>query len=184
MFAELGAQIIDADRLGHELIRKSLPAYHEIVPAFGEGVLDTSGEIDRRRLGATVFADPAKLAQLNRILHPRILARSEELTRNFHAQDPHALILVEAALIFEAGLAGEFKKIIVVWCRPEQQLQRLMATTGLARPEAERRIAAQMPIEEKRRRADYVIDSSGSREETRQQVSELFAALRDLADAY
>ena len=178
MFAELGAKIIDADRLGHELIRAPQPAYHEIVSRFGFEILDPQGEIDRQRLGALVFADPEKLRALNAILHPRIMERCDQLAEGFHLQDPRAVVLVDAALIYEANLAGRFAKIIVTWCRPEQQLERLMARTGLSRAEAERRIAAQMPMEEKRRRADYVIDCSAALEETRAHASSLLAKVR------
>ncbi len=181
MFAELGAKVIDADRLGHELIRAPLPTYHEIVSRFGFEVLDPQGEIDRQRLGALVFADPEKLCVLNTILHPRIMERCEQLAEGFFLQDPRVVALVDAALIYEANLVDRFAKIIVTWCRPEQQLERLMARTGLARAKAERRIATQMPMEEKRRRADYVIDCSGNFDDTRRQIQSLFSNLQGLA---
>jgi len=177
IFAELGAKVIDADRLAHELIRSPLPAYHDIVRHFGFEILDSQGEIDRKRLGDVVFADPDKLRVLNTIVHPRVLERIGQLAEAFHLQDPHALVLVDAALIYEAGVGDRFAKIIVAWCRPEQQLERLMAKAGLSREEAERRIAAQMPVEEKRRRADYVIDCSGSLENTIQEVDRLYSAV-------
>jgi len=181
MFEELGAKVIDADQLAHELIRAPLPAYQEIVRSFGTHVLDASGEIDRSKLGAIVFAEREKLRELNAILHPRIIEGVEELARDYHAQDPRAVIVVDAALIYEAGIADRFAKVIVVWCRPEQQLERLMANAGLSREEAERRIAAQMPAEEKRHRADYVIDSSGTLEETHHQVEALHQMLNPIA---
>ncbi|MGA2630288.1 MAG: dephospho-CoA kinase [Terriglobia bacterium] len=183
MFAELGAKIIDADRLAHELIRSPQPAYHEIVHQFGFEILDSQGEIDRKRLGAVVFRDPEKLRALNAIVHPRVIERTDQLAEAFQLQDPQAVVLVNAALIYEANLTGHFAKIIVAWCRPEQQLERLMARTGLSREEAERRIAAQMPAEEKRRHADFVIDCSGDLEKTRVQASELFAYLHKITDA-
>jgi dephospho-CoA kinase len=178
MFAELGAKVLDADRLGHELIRTPQPAYHEIVSRFGFEILDPQGEIDRQRLGALVFADAEKLGALNAILHPQIMQRCDQLAEGFYLQDSHAVVLVDAALIYEANLADRFAKIVVTWCRPEQQLERLMARTGLPRAEAERRIAAQMPVEEKRRRADYVIDCSGELEQTRKQVVDLYPQLQ------
>jgi dephospho-CoA kinase len=180
MFEKLGAKIIDADRIGHELHAKSSPAYPEIIQEFGAGILDPSGEINRQRLGAEVFTDSEKLRELNAILHPRIVERVEGLAREHARQDPQAVILVDAALIFETGIGGRFSKVIVTWCRPEQQLERLMHK-GLTRQESERRIAAQMPVEEKRRRADYVIDSSGSLENTRSQVEGIFAELKRIA---
>ena len=180
MMSELGALIINADQLGHELLRAPLPAYQEIVKRFGTSILESSGEIDRKRLGGIVFADLAKLRELNSIMHPRIIARVEELAAQYQTQDPLTVILVDAALIFEAGIGGRFSKILVAWCRPEQQIERLMAKAGVSRAEAERRIAAQMPVEEKRRRADYVIDCSGSKENTRAQVRAIHAELRRL----
>lgn len=181
MFAELGAKIIDADRLGHELIRPPHLAYHDIVRHFGFEILDPQGEIDRKRLGAIVFSEPEKLSVLNSIVHPRVIERVEQLATAYLLQDPRALVLVEAALHYEVGIAGRFAKMIVAWCRPEQQLERLIAKTGLPQGEAERRIAAQMPAEEKHCRADYVIDCSGTLEETRAQVGELFLKLQKIA---
>jgi dephospho-CoA kinase len=181
-FAELGAKVVDADQLGRELLRPSHPAYREIVERFGKEVLAPSGEVDRKRLGEMVFSNPEKLRVLNGILHPRIIERSEELTGQYLKEDPQSVVLVEAALIYEAGLAQRFAKIVVAWCRPEQQLERLMANTGVSREEAERRLAAQMSSEGKRRRADYVVDCSGSKENTRRQVEALYPELRKIAE--
>jgi dephospho-CoA kinase len=180
-FQDLGAKIIDADRIGHELIEPGRAAYQEILQRFGEEILDPTAAIDRRKLGARVFADAEQLRQLNALLHPRIIARVEEMAREHQARDPHAVVIVDAALIFESGSGGTLRKVIVAWCRPEQQLERLMAKMDVSRQEAERRVRAQMPIEEKRRRADYVIDCSGSKEETRGQVEALFPELQRLA---
>ena len=180
MFAELGARVIDADRLGHEVIRSPQPAYHDIVRHFGFEILDPQGEIDRKRLGAIVFADPEKLRLLNSLVHPAVIERVEQLATAYHLQDPRAVILVEAALHYEAGIAGRFAKMIVAWCRPEQQIERLMAKAGLSREEAGRRIATQMPAEEKRRRADYIIDCSGDLETTGAQVNEIFLKLQKI----
>jgi len=178
----LGARIIDADRIGHELLLRASPAtYQELLRGFGNEILDSAGEVDRRRLCAIVFAHPAKLRDLNAILHPRIIARVEALAAQYHGESPGAVIVVDAALLFEAGIGGRFTKVLVVWCRPEQQIERLMAKTGLSRQEAEQRIAAQMPVDQKRRRADYEIDSSGRMENTRAQVEALYPELQRLA---
>lgn len=182
LFEALGARIIDADRIGHDLLRPSSAPYEEVVRRFGSEVVKAAGEIDRRRLGAKVFADAEARRDLNAILHPRIIERVEALAAEYHAADVRAVILVDAALIYEAGIGGRFRKMIVAWCRPEQQVERLMAKAGLSRTEAERRIAAQMPAEEKRRRADYVIDTSGSLEETREQVRWVYAELKPRVD--
>ena len=178
MFEELGAKVIDADRIGHELLGFTRPPYNEILRRFGKEVLDASGEIDRRRLGAIVFSDAAKLRDLNAILHPRIIERVEAEAQRYRAQDPRAVILVDAALIFEAGIGSRFTKLLVAWCPPEMQIERLMAKAGLSRKKAEQRVASQIPSDEKRRRADYVIDCSGSLEDTRKQVERLILELR------
>ncbi|MEJ2007843.1 MAG: dephospho-CoA kinase [Acidobacteriota bacterium] len=180
MFRELGARIIDADKVGHELLLPSSPAYHELVAAFGIEILGPEGEIDRQRLGPLVFGDPARLQQLDRITHPRIIDRIEQLALEFNARDPRTVVIVDAALIYETGIGGRFAKTIVAWCRPEQQIERLVAKTGVTRAEAERRVASQMPVEEKRRRADFVIDCTGDLEETRRQVELLYPKLQQL----
>jgi dephospho-CoA kinase len=176
-FQDLGAYIIDADRVGHESIEPGRPAFEEILDHFGRDILDASGHIDRKKLGPMVFADPQELRALNAIVHPRIIARSNELALEYHARNPHAVVIVDAALIFESGIGGTLRKIIVAWCRPEQQEERLMAKAGVSLEEAERRIHAQMPVEEKRRRADYVIDCSGTLEQSRVQADAIFGEL-------
>lgn len=182
MFGKLGAKIIDADRVGHEFLLPSSPAFSEIVRRFGREILTPEGEISRERLGAIVFADQEKLRALDSIIHPRIIAKVEEMASTISSENPRAVILVDAALIFEAGIGGRFQKVIVTWCRPEQQIERLMHK-GLTRQQAQERLAAQIPAEEKRRRADFVIDSSGSLENTRIQVETIYAALRQLTAA-
>jgi dephospho-CoA kinase len=181
-FQDLGACIIDADHVGHEMIEPGKPAYQEILRHFGNDVLNSSGQIDRKKLGPIVFADPHQLHALNAIVHPRIVERVDELAGGYYAANPQAVVIVDAALIFESGIGGSLRKVIVAWCRPEQQVERLMAKTEASREEAERRIRAQIPVEEKLRRADYTIDCSGSMEETRLQVERLFEDLKQLAE--
>jgi len=180
---ELGADVIDADRVGHELLRRSHPVHQQVVARFGEGILRPDGEIDRARLGAIVFADQEKLRGLNAIVHPSLIARVNELAAELRAGRPGAVIIVDAAVIYEAGVVDRFAKILVAWCRPEQQIERLMAKTGLSREDALRRVASQIPAEEKRRRADYVIDCSGSLAETRTQAEALYPEIERLAEA-
>src|SRR5205814_5908822 len=177
----LGARVIDADQIGHEAILAGQPAFRELVTRFGKEILGDDGEIDRRRLGKLVFADQEKLSVLNGIVHPRIIQRVEELAARHHAEDPKKIILVDAALIFEAGIGSRFKKLLVAWCRPEQQLARLIAKTDLPLADARRRIASQLPIEEKRRRTDFLIDCSGSLDETQRQVEALYPKLLEIA---
>jgi dephospho-CoA kinase len=121
-FREVGAHILDADALGHELLGSGQPAYQDIIERFGEKVLDANNEIDRRKLGAVVFSNALDRQALNAILHPRIIARLEELVREQQSRDAQSVVIVDAPLIYEAGIAGEFRKVIAVWCRPEQQL--------------------------------------------------------------
>lgn len=175
-----GARVIDADRIGHDLLLKSSPVHHRVVAQFGREILKPGGEIDRARLGSIVFADPRRLSELTSIVHPTLIARTEDLAKELRARHPREVILVDAALIYEAGVADRFAKILVAWCRPEQQIERLLAKTGLSRQDALRRIASQIPAEEKRHRADYVIDCSGSLEETRAQVEALYPELERL----
>jgi dephospho-CoA kinase len=181
-FHDLGAYVIDADRVGHELMEPGHAAYQEILQHFGNDILNPSGAIDRKKLGPMVFEDAQKLRRLNAILHPRIIARTEELAAEQQRRDPHVVVIFDAALIFESGMRNNLRKVLVAWCRPDQQLERLMAKTGLSREEAERRIQAQMPVEEKRRRADYQIDCSGTLEQTRAQAEAIYPELRRIAE--
>jgi dephospho-CoA kinase len=182
MFRALGAKVIDADELGHELLCSGNRTHDEVVNRFGRAILDAEGEIDRRRLGEIVFADPAERSALNAIIHPAILARRSELVAAYEAEDPAAVVISDAALIYEAGIERIFLKIIVTWCRPEQQIERLAIKAGLSRAAAERRINAQIPADEKRRRADYEIDCSGTLEESQCQVEALYPGLKRLAE--
>lgn len=177
MLRELGFRVIDADRVGHEVIEPGTRAYDEIVREFGAGVVGADGRIDRGKLGALVFADRAKLDRLNAIVHPRV---EEAMVRQFAEWEKGGVkdaAFVEAALLVEAGYQKNLEGLVVAWCRPEQQLERLMAR-GLSETEARRRIAAQMPAEEKLRFATEKIDCSGTLEETRQQVEALAKKLR------
>ena len=178
----LGAKVVDADRVGHELLRTCNPVHHKVVEHFGAEILGPGGEIDRGRLGSIVFSDPQRLSELTALVHPSLIARVEERVEKLCALHPRAVILVDAALIYEAGLADHFARILVAWCTPEQQIERLMAKTGLPYQDALRRMASQIPAEEKRRRADYVINCSGSLEETRAQVQALYPQIERLAE--
>jgi len=179
----LGAKVVDADRVGHELLHSSSSVQRQVVERFGTGTLNAAGEIDRPRLASIVFSDPKRLRDLTSIIHPVLIARVEELAAELCAAHPRGVVLVDAALIYEAGLADHFARILVAWCTPEQQVERLMAKTGLSPQDALRRIASQIPGEEKRRRGDYVIDCSGSLEQTRAQAEALYPELERLAAA-
>ncbi len=173
----LGFPVLDADTLAHELIEPGQAAYSEVVREFGAGVMDEEGRIDRAKLGAAVFGDRVKLDRLNAIVHPRVKVEIQKQVGEWQREGRHAAVFVEAALIIEAGYRGQLDGVVVAWCRPEQQLQRLRAR-GLSEDEARRRIASQMPIEEKLRYATERIDCSGTLEDTRRQVEALAAHLR------
>jgi dephospho-CoA kinase len=169
-------QVLDADSLTHELLEPGQDAYQEVVKTFGDGILAPSGAVDRKKLGAIVFADAQKREQLNQILHPRI---QDVVAKWFAALDRPGgpeLAFEDAALILEAGARKNFDRVVVCWCRPEQQMERLLER-GLSAEDAKRRIAAQMPIDEKRRLADEVIDCSGTIKETERQVEIVLARL-------
>lgn len=179
---ELGFPVIDADGLGHQLMEPGTSAFTEIVTEFGSGVQDPAGRIDRRKLAALVFADRGKLSRLNAILHPRV---EEETTRKFTAWEREGSFnaaFVEAALLVEAGYQKGLDGLVVAWCKPEQQIERLRAR-GMSEEEARRRIGSQMPVEEKLKYATEKIDCSGTIEETQRQVRELAKRLREATES-
>jgi len=174
---ELGFPVLDADSISHKLMEPGQAAHDEILQSFGADLADASGRIDRHKLAAIVFADPAKLAGLNAILHPRVEQIIFRQLEDWQKSGAHPAAFVEAALLIEAGMAPKLDGLVVAWCRPEQQLERLRAR-GMSETEARRRIAAQIPIEEKLKHATYTIDCSGTLEETRAQVQALTAKLQ------
>ena len=152
MLRKLGLTVLDADSIAHELIETGKPAYEEVVREFGPAILNADKRISRAALAKIVFADPEKLARLNAIVHPRV---EERLFVEFEKLQRHVLpgpVFVEAALIIEAGLDKKLDGVVVVWCKPEQQIERL-TERGLSEEEARRRIASQLPLEEKLRHA-------------------------------
>ena len=174
---ELGFPVLDADSISHKLMEPGQAAHDEILQSFDADLADASGRIDRHKLAAIVFADPAKLARLNAILHPRVDQIIFKQLEDWQKSGAHPAAFVEAALLIEAGMAPKLDGLVVAWCRPEQQLERLRAR-GMSETEARRRIAAQIPIEEKLKHATYTIDCSGTLEETRAQVEALAAKLQ------
>jgi len=177
---ELGLTVLNADLLAHQLMEPGQPAYEDVVREFGRDVLAADGTVDRKKLGEIVFRDPAKRERLNAIVHPRVIQAREEQLKQMEAQDPRGIAIVEAALLIEAGYSKKLDRLIVCSCRPEQQMERLRRR-GLSEDEARQRIAAQLPLEEKLRLADDVVDCSGTIEESRRQTDELVARLRKLA---
>jgi dephospho-CoA kinase len=177
LFAELGAHIIDADRVVHELLSCGTKTYGKIVEAFGAQILDQNMQIDRRRLAQIIFFDEKQRLQLNRLTHPEI---HEEILRrifDLEQQSSCGIIIVDAALMVETGGYKMYHRLVVVTCEPVLQLSRLMSRDALTEKEAKARIASQMPIEEKIKLADYTIDNSGTLIQTHDQVE---AVYRDL----
>ncbi len=174
---ELGFSVLDADSLAHKLIEPGQPAYDDVLREFGSSIVGEAGHIDRSKLGAIVFADREKLDRLNAIVHPRVGEIISSQFELWHRAGVRDAAFVEAALLIESGLHKKLDGLVVAWCKPEQQLERLLAR-GLSEEEARRRIAAQLPVEEKLRLATEKIDCSGSLEETRRQVEALAAKLR------
>ena len=194
MFAARGAHVIQADRIAHELMQPGGPVYNQVVLHFGRQILQPDGRINRQKLAQAAFSAPPpgggtttapRVEELNRIVHPAVIASQEEWMADIQRRDPHAIAMVEAALILEAGVSHRFDKLVVVSCSHDVRLQRFAQRLHLdvetARQEMERRMAAQMPDEEKARRADYVIDNSGSLADTERQVDKIMLELRKQA---
>jgi dephospho-CoA kinase len=170
VFEELGCHVLDADQTAREVVMPDTPGLRALTDAFGEEILNTDGTLNRKRLGARIFTDQAERERLNHILHPFIIARQDEIMRGWEAEDPNGIGIIDAALMIESGGYKRFDKLIVVHCRPEVQLERLMLRDNLSRDEALRRINSQMPQEEKQKFADYLVDTSDGFELTRTQI--------------
>ncbi len=175
-FAELGAYVLDADRIAHDLIRRDGEAFVEVVARFGDSILDEAGEIRRPALGRIVFSDPAALADLNAILHPRILPEAERRIAHYLGGGHATVAVLDAALLVEAGIHRKLDRLVVVRCSRDAQVRRLLAR-GMSSAEAEARIDAQAPLEEKIAVADYVIDTETTLRETRSQTERTYARL-------
>ncbi|MEK6409364.1 MAG: dephospho-CoA kinase [Acidobacteriota bacterium] len=177
VLAELGCVTFDADKVAHSVMDPGRPAYEDIALEFGEGILAPGGSIDRQKLGAVVFADEARRLRLNEIVHPRVIEEQNRLLQEAEAKNPEGIAIIDAALLIESGGYKRFDKLIVIHCARETQIERLMQRNQITREDAERRVAAQMSSEEKLRYADYTIDSSGTFENTRQRVVEVYEEL-------
>jgi len=189
MFVALGAKLIQADQIAHELMQPGQAVYDEVVRCFGSGILNAAGSVNRARLAEVAFGqsgESSRVEELNRIVHPVVIRREEEWMGELGRRDPHAIAIVEAALILEAGASDRFDRLIVVTCRNEQRIQRfaerLQIDLQAAQREVERRMAAQLPDEEKIKAADYVIDNSGSLDMTERRVREIYEHLREEAE--
>ena len=180
VLGELGCATFDADRIAHSVMEPGKAAYKDVVREFGDEVLAADRTIDRAKLGAIVFADAERRKRLNEMVHPRVHEEQNRLLTDAEAADPNGIAIVDAALMIESGGYRRFDKLIVVFCDRETQVRRLMERNQITREDAERRIAAQMSSDEKRKYADYEIDTSGTFEETRSRVEQVYTTLRSL----
>ena len=178
--ADLGCHLIRADELGHAVLMPGGEAYQAVVEKFGSGILEPGGAIDRRKLAAQVFGRPERLDALNRLVHPPVIRREEELSEEYAARDPQGMVVVEAAILIETGHHKRFDRMVLAVCSREQQIERAIQRDRLSREEALARLERQMPLAEKRKFADYVIDTGGPKEETLRQVEETYRSLRSI----
>lgn len=178
--ADLGCHLLKADELGHQVMQPGGAAFPSIVAAFGPEIVDGEGHIDRRLLGGLVFGRPESLKMLNELVHPAVIALEEEWMRGIAHSHPHAIVIVEAAILIETGSYQRFDKLVLTVCSLEQQIERAVKRDGLSREEVLERLQHQMPLEEKRMYADYVIDTSGEKEMTLVQARRLYAVLQGL----
>jgi dephospho-CoA kinase len=183
MFVALGAHLIQSDTVAHQLMQPGEEVYEEVVRRFGSDILNPDKTVNRARLAEAAFGQPTRISELNKIVHPAVIERENRWMGEIAQQDPHAIAMVEAALILEAKAASRFGRLVVVTCRPEQRIERWAARTRAdletARREVTRRMAAQLPDAEKVKAADYVIDNSGSLDATRKQVKQVYEKLRE-----
>ena len=191
MFVRLGAHLVQADAIAHQLMQPGEAVYEEVVRHFGGGILNLDRTMNRARLAEVAFGSPAeskpsRIEELNRIVHPAVIRRQEEWMEEIGQQDPKAIAMVEAALLLEAGVGQRFDRLVVVTCRPEQRARRwalrMKIDEETARREVDRRMAAQLPDEEKVKAADYVIDNSGSLDETEALVKRTYRLLKEAAE--
>lgn len=182
LLKELGCHVIDADQTARDVVAPGTEGLKRVVAEFGEEVLQADGQLDRARLGAIIFADNEKRERLNSILHPLIIGAQDEQMRALEEGDPEGIGIVDAALMIESGGYKRFDHVVVVHCRPEIQIERLMRRNNLSRAEALQRINTQMPQEEKMRHADFLIDTSEDYNATRARTIEVFRKLKALSE--
>jgi dephospho-CoA kinase len=175
--AELGCLLIQADELGHRVLEPGGEAYDGAIREFGPGIVRADGTIDRPKLAALVFHDSQRLAALNALVHPPVWARERRLLDEYAAAHPHGIAVVEAAILVETGSYRNYSKLIVAVCSEEQQIERAMSRDGMTREQVLDRLSRQMPLAEKIRYADFVIDTSGAKENTLAQTRAIHQAL-------
>ncbi len=178
VFRELGCHVLDADQVARDVVDIGTPGLARVVESFGPEILSPAGALDRSKMASIVFEDEKKRLLLNSIVHPLVFEAHNEWLAAREAEDPDGIAIIDAALMIEAGGHKRYDQLIVVWCQPEIQLKRLIARNDLPEAEARKRIAAQMPQEEKKRYADHLIDTSDGFEDTRRQVHEVYEKLK------
>ena len=176
--AGFGCLLIHADELGHAVLAAGGEAYDPVVQEFGREILTGDGAIDRRALASRVFGDPVRLARLNALVHPAVFRREDDLIAAFGVQHPDGIAVVEAAILIETGSYSRFDKLILVTCTEEQQVERALRREGALESDIRARISRQMPLAEKRKYADFVIDTSGEKQDTLRQTRAVYDALR------
>jgi dephospho-CoA kinase len=179
--AKCGCLLIQADELGHEVLAPGGEAVDAVIREFGPEIL-VEGRIDRKRLAARVFADREALARLNALVHPPVIAREEKLMAEFAASQPKGIAVVEGAILIETGSYKRFDRLIVVACPVEQQIERSMRRDSATEAEVRARLSRQMPLEEKRKLADFVIDTGGTKEDTLRQTCAVYHELRRIIE--
>lgn len=183
LLADHGCHVIHADSLGHEALLPGGESYPGVIQEFGCDILREDGTIDRKILGKLVFSEPERLAVLNSLVHPYVFRRQEEFFSRVAAEDAAGIAVVEAAIMIEAGSYKRYDRLVVTYCSPEQQIARFIERDGGSEQEARARLARQMPLEEKRKFADYIIDTSGSKQDTARRVAEVYRELQAEARA-
>jgi dephospho-CoA kinase len=176
--AALGCHLLQADQLGHAVLLPGGEAYAPVVREFGTGILAEGGQIDRRALAEQVFGNPERLALLNSLVHPPVLREEDAWLERVAATDPRGIAVIEAAILIEIGVHQRFDKLIVVVCEEQQQIERSMKRDGVERERVSARLSRQMPLSEKRKFADFIVDTSGTKEETLRQTRAVYDSLR------
>jgi dephospho-CoA kinase len=179
----LGCRLIYADELGHAVLEPGGDAYATTVETFGSQILNTDGIIDRKKLGEIVFASTELLGKLSSFVHPAVIRLEERMLEEFQRQDPRGIAVVEAAILIETGRYAAFDRVILTSCDEETQIARAMKRDHATREQVLARVAKQLPLDEKKRHAHYVVDTSGPKEETARQVQRVYEELRELAEA-
>jgi dephospho-CoA kinase len=180
VFSELGCHVLDADRTAREVVMPGTPGLERIVREFGEGILTPEGALDRPKMASIVFADEERRLLLNSIVHPLVFEAQDRWLRERESEDPGGIAIVDAALMIESGGYRRFERLIVVWCEPDIQFERLTIRDAIGEVEARRRIASQMPQEEKKKYADFLIDTSGGFDATRTRCGQVHSELLQL----